>query len=137
MVFTEDPSPIERAAVRFTLRKSGRLMTTVYLAHHLGALEIVKVLCWFSAGELPYSDSEAGDEWPRLTRRRVEDAVREAVLDNGRSAYFSDDDWTEHYQPREIVRIARWADESMRRLYPGLIDPAYVDYMSPLLAEVD
>ncbi len=124
--------------MHFAPRRSGRLKATVTAAHYLGGLEIVKILCRF-CGQLPYSDLDREENlpWPKLTKRLAEDIIREAVLEYGRDAYFSDSDWSENYEDQEIGRIARWADEQMRRLYPNLIDADYREYVDPMTALAD
>ena len=119
--------------MKFTLRRSGRRMATVQVAHHIGGAEIFKILCRFT--DLPYSDRDREDElpWPRFSLTKVENLVRLSVHGYGVDAYLSEGDWSENYEDREIGRIARWVDGEVRRLYPELIDDEYSEYAEDLL----
>jgi hypothetical protein len=109
--------------MRFTLRRSGRLMTTIRTEHRLGGAELTALLCRFADVWGPYGPQlwETPPTPGRdLTHAQFDDLVRRALTAAGTGAYLSEDDWSIDYNAAQAATMAAWSAGQISRLYPGL-----------------
>ncbi len=111
----------------FTLRRDGRRRAIFRIEHHVGGLEMVKVLARFNSGGYSYS---VGDT---LTRVQVLRLLRTLVQEYGTEAYLSEGGWSEDYTDAEAARILHWAAGEIRRLWPDLVDAEFEAYVKDFL----
>lgn len=99
--------------MRFT-RRTGGPMVTVHTRHDLLPYHVTAILCRFS-DRLPVED------WPenggQPSPAAVERLVRVVLAEHG-SAYLGEDRWDAEMDPGDAQKLATWAIELVRRLYP-------------------
>ena len=104
-----------------TLRRNDRKMVTVQAPHHLGGVELGKLLCQHASDHVPKWYERPPTPGRDMTRAEVEKVLRYAVWAYGEDAY-NDEGFGEDDREDENNKVVQWAANQIRRLFPELVD---------------
>lgn len=95
---------------KFTMRRGGTRRLTMAVKHHIGSREIAIVLL------------TKGAEGTDMTRAQVLDLVRDVAQERGGQGLFPDCGVDVDGYEEEFAGHAKWASDTVRRLWPDLDD---------------
>lgn len=107
--------------IKPTLRRNDRKMVTVNAPHHLGGVELAKLLCQHAFEHMPKWYERPPKPGRDMTRAEVETVLRKAVWAWGQDAY-DDEGFGEDDPVDKSNEVVQWAGAQIRRLFPELVD---------------